>query len=66
MTGIAQKLNSLRVQCARDLSARSIMVTASEGNARLLRKIGFTDIGEKIIFSDRPNTTFYALQLNLE
>ena len=63
--GIAQNLNKIRIQYARDLGAKSIMVTASEGNARLLRKLGFIDIGETIYFDDRPNTLFHALQLNL-
>jgi predicted GNAT family N-acyltransferase len=63
--GIAQMLNVVRIEAARQMQAKSIMVTASEGNARLLRKLGFEDIGETIFFSDRPGTLFIALQLNL-
>ena len=62
--GIAQEMNKLRVEFARALGAKSVMVTASEANARLLRKIGFEDIGQTIEFSDRPRTLFVALQLN--
>lgn len=63
--GLAQLLNKTRVQAAREMGARSIMVTASEGNARLLRKLGFEDIGETVYFEDRPGTCFWALQYNL-
>ena len=63
--GIAQSLNKIRIEYAKEIGAKSIMVTASEGNARLLRKLGFVDIGETIVFDDRPNTLFHALQLNL-
>ena len=63
--GLAQMLNKVRIEAARDMGAKSVMVTASEGNARLLRKLGFEDIGETVSFEDRPNTSFYAMQLNL-
>ncbi len=63
--GMAQALNVVRIESAKQMGAKSIMVTASEGNARLLRKLGFEDIGETIYFSDRPGTLFIALQLNL-
>jgi hypothetical protein len=36
-----------------------------DGNARLLRKLGFVDIGETITFVDRPGVVFLALQLDL-
>jgi hypothetical protein len=36
-----------------------------DGNARLLRKLGFVDIGETITFDDRPGVVFLALQLDL-
>jgi predicted GNAT family N-acyltransferase len=63
--GLAQLLNTTRIQAARQMSARSVMATASAGNARLLKKLGFEDIGETVYFEDRPDTCFYALQLNL-
>jgi predicted GNAT family N-acyltransferase len=63
--GVAQSLNRVRVQAARDMGARSVMATASEANARLLLKLGFADIGERVVFSDRPRVPFWALQLNL-
>lgn len=60
--GLAQLLNITRMNVAHEMGAQSIMVTASEGNARLLKKLGFEDIGERVFFEDRPNTCFYALQ----
>ena len=64
--GYAKALNAIRVAAAREMGAKSIMVTASVANARLLEKeLGFFPIGQTIVFSDRPNTTFHALQLNL-
>ncbi len=62
--GVAQSLNQVRVEAARLMGARSVMATASEGNARLLLKLGFTDIGETISFDDRPGVVFHALQLD--
>jgi hypothetical protein len=47
------------------MGARSIMVTASEANAVLLRRLGFYDIGKVVYFEDRPGIAFHALQLNL-
>lgn len=63
--GIANILNVIRIKKARFLHAKSIMVTASDGNSNLLKKLGFEEIGQKITFEDRPNTIFNALQLNL-
>lgn len=63
--GLAQLLNTTRIAAARAMGARSIVVTASEGNVRLLKKLGFEDIGETVYFEDWPNACFYALQLNL-
>lgn len=63
--GLAQLLNTTRIAAARAMGAQSVMVTASAGNARLLKKLGFEDIGETVYFEDRPGTCFYALQLNL-
>ena len=62
--GLAQLLNVTRIQAAREMGANSIMVTASAGNARLLKKLGFEDIGETAYFDDRQGTCFYALQYN--
>lgn len=63
--GIAQELNKIRIQAAKDMGAKSIIVTASEGNAKLLRKLGFFDIGRIVEFEDRPGIPFHALQLNI-
>ena len=60
----SQSLNAVRVDAAKAMGAASVMVTASEGNARLLLKLGFVDIGETISFDDRPGVVFRALQLD--
>ncbi|KAJ1423506.1 hypothetical protein B484DRAFT_398645 [Ochromonadaceae sp. CCMP2298] len=62
--GVAQFLNKLRINAAQKMGARSIMATASEANMRLLLKLGFFDIGQRIYFEDRPDTQFFALQYN--
>jgi hypothetical protein len=41
------------------------MRTPADGNARLLVKLGFVDIGETISFDDRPGVVFHAMQLDL-
>ena len=64
--GYADALNRVRIEAARNMGAKSIMVTASTGNVTLLQRLGFQAIGQHIVFSDRPNTVFHALQLNLE
>ncbi len=63
--GIAQMMNQVRVDYAKMIGAKSIMVTASEANAKLLHNIGFEYIGQNIEFTDRPGTLFIALQLDL-
>lgn len=63
--GIAKNLNEMRIEAARVSGAHTVIATASAANASLLLKIGFVDIGQTVVFSDRPNTVFYALQLDL-
>jgi|EP01036_Dinobryon_divergens_P026497 predicted GNAT family N-acyltransferase len=63
--GLAQRLNEIRVVAAQEMGAKSIIVTASEGNASLLRKSGFFEIGQRIEFDDRPGVSFIAMQKNL-
>jgi predicted GNAT family N-acyltransferase len=64
--GIASELNRLRIEFAsREFGAKMIIATASQDNARLLEKIGFKDIGERVEFDDRPGIIFSALQLLL-
>lgn len=63
--GLAQSLNEIRITAAREMGAKSIMVTASEANVRLLSKLGFVKIGETVKFDDRPGVIFHAMQLNL-
>jgi WD40 repeat protein/predicted GNAT family N-acyltransferase len=60
--GLAKILNAVRIKTARSMGAGSIIVTASAGNASLLKAMGFLSIGEEVIFPNRPATTFYALQ----
>lgn len=62
--GIAQRMNQVRMDAAKAMGSKSVMVTASAGNAKLLKKIGFEDIGETIYFDDRPGVLFYAMQYN--
>lgn len=47
-----QELNMVRIAAARAMGARTIVVTASQGNARLLTRLGFESIGATIRFSD--------------
>ncbi len=63
--GIARKLTTMRIDAARKQNTGSVIATASEKQSQLLKSLGFFDTGEAIVFSDRPNTTFYAFQLDL-
>ena len=63
--GIAKKMHDIRIRAARDMGAKSIIITASAKNANLLRRMGFEEIGHTTCFADRPGTIFYAMQLNL-
>lgn len=63
--GYASALNEVRIQEARRLGAKSIIVTASLSNAKLLEKLGFTYTGETVYFSDRPRVQFHAMLLKL-
>ncbi len=47
------------------MGAKSVVVTASEANAVLLRRLGFNDIGKIVYYDDRPGIPFHAMQLNL-
>lgn len=61
--GFAQALHRLRIDAARKMGAQSIMVTASAANVSQLIKFGFKEIGETIVFPDRPNTKAHAMML---
>lgn len=61
--GYASALNEARVQEAKQLGAKSVIVTASLSNAKLLEKLGFTYTGETVYFSDRPRVEFHAMLL---
>lgn len=60
--GIGRRLNQLRIDAARAMGAKSILVTASETNSRLLLDMGFTDTGVRETFANRPGYSFRALQ----
>jgi hypothetical protein len=60
-----QELNVVRIAAARAMGARTIVVTASQGNARLLARLGFESIGATVRFSDRPEVEFIAMELVL-
>jgi len=62
--GIAQMLNDVRMNAAREMGAKSIIVTASEANAKLLLKLGFFDINERVVFPERPGAVFICMQYN--
>ncbi|KAL0491286.1 hypothetical protein AKO1_002384 [Acrasis kona] len=62
--GIASELNSLRIQKAKEMGCKSMIVTASTANARLLiSKHGFKDTGIRVIFPNRPTVEFLGLEL---
>lgn len=60
--GLGKRLNATRIEAARASGAKSILVTASEANCRLLLTQGFTDTGIREIFANRPTFEFRALQ----
>ncbi len=61
--GLGREFNRVRIEAARGDGAKSILVTASDANARLLLSMGFTDTGVVESFSNRPGFMFRALQL---
>jgi predicted GNAT family N-acyltransferase len=63
--GIAQYLNKLRIHIAKLLNTEYMIVTASQGNTILLKKLGFIEINKIVYFDDRPNYPFHCLQLKI-
>lgn len=61
--GIGQTMSDIRIQAAKDMGAKSILVTASAANARILYTKGFTDSGIRVFFPNRPQFEFLGLQL---
>ncbi len=61
--GLGREFNRVRIEAAREEGAKSILVTASDANARLLLSMGFTETGVIESFSNRPGFMFRALQL---
>eukprot|EP01119_Soliformovum_irregulare_P006942 TRINITY_DN19352_c0_g1_i1.p1 TRINITY_DN19352_c0_g1~~TRINITY_DN19352_c0_g1_i1.p1 ORF type:complete len:193 (-),score=29.88 TRINITY_DN19352_c0_g1_i1:14-547(-) len=61
--GIASRMNQLRIKLAKELGCRSINVTASDANSRLLiSKHGFVDTSIRVIFPNRPTIEFQGLE----
>ncbi len=52
--GLATQLNKIRIEAAKRMVAKSILVTASEANSRLLHRLGFLDDGIRETFKNRP------------
>ena len=63
--GLASELNRVRIAAARALGARTLTVTASKANARLLAGLGFRDTGLVVTFPNRPGFPFHALEMRL-
>jgi predicted GNAT family N-acyltransferase len=61
--GIGRHLNAVRIKQAKEVGAKSIIVTASDQNTLILKKMGFLDTGIKETFSNRPEMSFNGLQL---
>jgi predicted GNAT family N-acyltransferase len=60
--GLGRKLNEIRLQASREMGAKSILVTASAKNSRLLLPLGFKDTGIFEVFENRPGFPFHALE----
>jgi ribosomal protein S18 acetylase RimI-like enzyme len=61
--GIGKSLNEVRINAAKEMGAKSVLVTASEANSRLLKAFGFVDTGVRETFDNRPNFPFLAMEL---
>lgn len=62
--GLATELNRVRIEAAKEMGAKSIIVTASDSNSRLLERVGFVDTGIREYFPNRPGYEFKAMQLS--
>ncbi len=60
--GIGTIFNTVRIKAAQEWGAKSIILTASEKNTRLLLSMGFMDTGIRESFPNRPGFTFKGLQ----
>jgi ribosomal protein S18 acetylase RimI-like enzyme len=63
--GLGLALSEARIAAARVAGVRTMTVTSSVANARLLDRLGFRDTGLRCRFPDRPGTEFLALELEL-
>jgi GNAT superfamily N-acetyltransferase len=60
--GLGHAFDRIRLEAAREMGARSIIVTASEKNSKLLMELGFEDTGVRGFFPNRPTFEFRGLQ----
>jgi predicted GNAT family N-acyltransferase len=68
--GIARSLVATRLQaatswCIASQGAKHCVSTASAGNLPILLQHGFREIGQQVIFADRPRTIFHAVQYDI-
>jgi N-acyl-L-homoserine lactone synthetase len=66
--GIAKKLSELRLNKARSMGIKSVLVTASVANTRILQSLSdgngdWKDTGIRVIFPNRPQIEFLGLEL---
>ncbi len=60
--GIGKRMSEIRLEAAKDMGAKSVLVTASTANARLLYPMGFQDMGIRVCFPNRPEFEFLGLE----
>lgn len=61
-SGVGRSLITARLHAAIEMGAKSIVVTASERNARILSTLGFVDVGIRATFPSRPGYLFRGMQ----
>ena len=60
--GLGSLLNQVRLNAAKEMGAKSVILTASEKNTRILIPMGFEDTGIRETFPNRPGFMFRGLQ----
>ncbi len=61
--GIGRRMSELRMSAAQAIGAKSMLVTASVANARLLFQLGWVDTGIRVVFPDRPDMEFMCREV---
>ncbi len=61
--GIGRRMSELRMSAAQAMGAKSMLVTASVANSRLLFQLGWVDTGIRVVFPDRPDMEFMGLEV---